>query len=300
MIFPVKHLPQVIPIGIQTENGVESIGFDVKPWLDAYGDLTLSVWPTRPGENAAYRVADQNMELIGTVLFWHPVTTDTAIPGVGKVEILGMSGDKRKLSGWCNTMIRETSLGSTQEPPEAARPWVEEVVAAAGKAENAVDKMPSIGESGNWLLWNPDNEHYEDSGYPSRGQNGDTRVFVGTQFPPEEAEVWINPQGMVDGDDLPTASHNQKGAVVVGKGLVMNGDVLNAEVTKADLEEIDIDFGTGNAGKLVYIGSDGKMTPLVVGYGLTIANGVLRVTGSQVVRAICGSFRSGEAICGEV
>ena len=142
MIFPVKHLPQVIPIGIQTENGVESIGFDVKPWLDEFDGLKLSVWPTRPGENAAYPAAD--VELVGTVLYWKPNGVDTAIAGNGKVEILAITGDKRKLSGWCETNVKATSLAVTQEVPEAARPWVDEVLDAADEAKRQADRAEKI------------------------------------------------------------------------------------------------------------------------------------------------------------
>ena len=144
MIYPIKHLPPVIPVGVQTESGVESIGFDVKPWLDEFDGLKLSIWPTRPGENAAYRVADENMELVGTVLYWHPVLNDTAIAGNGKVEILGITGDKRKLSGWCETNVKASSLASTQEVPEAARPWVDEVLEAADEAKRQADRAEEI------------------------------------------------------------------------------------------------------------------------------------------------------------
>lgn len=142
MIHPVKHLPQVIPIGIQTESGVESVGFDVKPWLDEFDGLKLSIWPTRPGENAAYPAA--NVELVGTVLYWYPNETDTAISGTGKVELLGLTADRRKLSGWCDTMVRPTSLATTTEAPEAARPWVDEVIGAAEEAKKQADRAEQI------------------------------------------------------------------------------------------------------------------------------------------------------------
>lgn len=213
MICPIKHLPQVIPIGIQTENGVESIGFDVKPWLQEFENLSLSIWPTRPGENSAYRVADKNMELIGTVLYWKPNDVDTAIAGNGKVEILAITGDKRKLSGWCETNVKATSLAVTQEVPEAARPWVDEVLDAAEEAKRQADRA---------------------------------------------AEIVENASG---------------------------GSVT---------------FDPKDAGKLVYISQGGKLIPLELGFGLEIKDGKLEVTDRQIVRAICGTFRSGEAICGEV
>lgn len=142
MIYPIRHLPQVIPIGVQTESGVEAVGFDVKAWLDEFDSLALTVWPTRPGEAAAYPAAD--VELVGTVLYWHPNGADTAVEGVGKVEVLGVTGDKRKLSGWCGTTVRATSLGTTQDPPEAARPWADKVLAAAEEAERQADRAQDI------------------------------------------------------------------------------------------------------------------------------------------------------------
>lgn len=144
MIYPIKHLPHVIPIGIQTESRVEAIGFDVKPWMDEFEGLKLSIWPTRPRESAAYRVKDSNVYLVGTVLYWYPDWNDTAIEGTGRVEVLGVTGDKRKLSGWCDTMVRATSLATTQEPPDAARPWVDEVLDAAEEAKKQADRAEQI------------------------------------------------------------------------------------------------------------------------------------------------------------
>ena len=127
--YNILHMPDMVDIGYQTESGVREIGLDVKPWLEAYGDLTLSIWLTRPGEDVAYPAAD--IERMGTVLYWTPNGADTAIDGVGRVEVLGLTVEKRKLSGWCKTLVRATSLAKTQDPPEAAAPWVDSVLGAA-------------------------------------------------------------------------------------------------------------------------------------------------------------------------
>lgn len=146
MIYPIQHLPDKIPLGHQTEKGVTEIGFNVKPWLDAYEGIDLSVWPTRPGEAAAYPAAD--IRLVGTVLYWYPNETDTAIAGEGKVEIVGITGDKRKLSGWCGTSVKETSLGGTQDPPEGIKPYYEGIIDAAKDVKADVD----VGDGGLFLV----------------------------------------------------------------------------------------------------------------------------------------------------
>lgn len=293
MIHHINHLPHVIPIGIQTESGVEAIGFDVKPWLDEFDGLTLSIWPTRPGESAAYRVADKNMELVGTVLYWRPNAADTAIEGTGKVELLGLTADKRKLSGWCDTMVRPTSIATTTEAPEAARPWVDEVLSAAKEAKKQADRAEQIANdmSGGVVTgavrYDAEQTLTEEEKARARknigadeveNEPGANNVYIGSGPPPEEAEVWIDPEGIVDDNDWPTASKTTKGLVRIGDGLTMAGEVLNAEVRKKDLEDLTPSFGEENAGKLVYIGQDGKLLPLEIGFGLEITDGVLRVT----------------------
>lgn len=220
MIYPIKHLPPVIPVGVQTESGVESIGFDVKPWMDEFDGLSFSVWVTRADDASAYPAAD--VELVGTILYWQPNVVDTAVAGAGKVEILAITGDKRKLSGWCGTMVKATSLAATQETPEAARPWVDEVLEAADEAKRQADRAEEIandlaggGFTGAVRFDKPQDLTEEqkeqarenigatvgEEGPP--GPPGDTRVYVGSDTPPEGAEVWINPQGVVKEDEIP-------------------------------------------------------------------------------------------------
>lgn len=66
------------------------------------------------------------------------------------------------------------------------------------------------------------------------------------------------------------------------------------------LNAISSGYGVDNAGKLVYIGHDGKLIPLALGDGLAIVDGVLCLTNRQVAEAICGEVLCGNAICGEV
>lgn len=141
MRIPIAHMPPVIPVGVQTESGVEDIGVDVSPWLAKWPGMTVAVWLTRPGEMSAYPAG--NVQMDGNVLIWRPDGYDTAIPGSGKMEILGLTqdGEKRKLTGdGVTTMIRSTTLASTAEPGVAEKPWVDKVLDAAQRAEDAADR----------------------------------------------------------------------------------------------------------------------------------------------------------------
>ncbi len=59
------------------------------------------------------------------------------------------------------------------------------------KATLAVGRMPYIGENGNWFAWDGHNETFYDTGV--RAQSG-SEVYYGDN-PPEEADVWIDPNG---------------------------------------------------------------------------------------------------------
>lgn len=65
----------------------------------------------------------------------------------------------------------------------------------ANKAEAAVGKTSYIGENGNWFEWNSKWGQFVDTGI--RAQAGSV-VYVGTE-PPEEANVWVNPELDYDG-----------------------------------------------------------------------------------------------------
>jgi hypothetical protein len=60
----------------------------------------------------------------------------------------------------------------------------------------------------------------------------------------------------------------------------------------------NVNYGSENAGKLLYVGSDGFATVLALGAGLTIVDGVLTITSQIVTSAICGQAVCGKAICG--
>lgn len=134
MIYPINRMPKEIPIGIQTEEGVCIVAIDCSPWVEQWPGMVCSAMHTRPGEDTTYPVT---CEWDGHILRWVVSLADTEIPGHGIVEIIGLADGKRKLSGKTHTKIAETSVLAPGEAPEPIRPFVDQVLDAAARAEQA-------------------------------------------------------------------------------------------------------------------------------------------------------------------
>lgn len=122
--YPVQRLPVVIPIGVQTETGVEEIGFDVSAWAKKWPDMEVTVWHRLPGQADAYLCRSRRE---GDIVYWEVTDTDTQTPGTGRVELMGTTSTGRKLSGSTATRIKDTIAATTQDPPLAPPTWEETV-----------------------------------------------------------------------------------------------------------------------------------------------------------------------------
>lgn len=71
----------------------------------------------------------------GNELVWVIGAGDTAVAGLGSMQVLGVADDKRKLSAAAETLIRPATTPKSAEPPEVDRPWVDRVLAAADVVE---------------------------------------------------------------------------------------------------------------------------------------------------------------------
>lgn len=91
--------------------------------------------------------------------------------------------------------------------------------------------------------------------------------------------------------------------------LTVNGHVGDVNLTPGDIgaasadsleNKLDKAPGEAHAGKLLYVASDGSITPLALGTGLRIINGALCITGAAAsAAAICGqAVCANDTICG--
>lgn len=221
--YKIDALPLRLVIGRQTETGVEMVQFDCTAWLSIWPDMEISIWPMRPGEIAAYPAI---VERAGNIITWTITDVDTAVDGEGSVEVMGMADGKRKLSARAVTHILASGLGNTQERPEGARPWVDEVLDAAKRAEDAAAEAaevsvhpPIIGDNGNWWLWDATANAYVDSGKPSQGAGGGSSdVAIDTTL------------------SVPGAAADA--AVVGGKIEELSEEIVDLDKAKADYFEV--------------------------------------------------------------
>ena len=137
MDYTIDTLPSRLTLGRQTETGVTDIRIDMSEWLKQWPELTISIWPTRPGEKAAYP-ADTYMD--GSAIIWRVNNADTAIAGSGTVQIMGVADGQKKLSKIMTTYIANTTTGVTTVPPAAAQPWADGVAASAASAQQAAQR----------------------------------------------------------------------------------------------------------------------------------------------------------------
>lgn len=100
----------------------------------------------------------------------------------------------------------------------------------------------------------------------------------------------------LDGTGKVRITTYSKGNIEVLPADWRNGDEVD-EPTQATPtlweSKVDKNQGTENTGKLLYVGGDGKITPLELGAGLAIQDGKLVITSAPVTSSILGTAKLG-------
>ena len=213
MALQINKLPNYILIGRQTENGVNEIEIDVSEWLEHWPGMNISIMHTRPGDTYAYPTATH---MNGSCIVWEISNADTAIHGLGTVEIMGILDGKKKLSRIVQTHISKTTTATTSNIPEAAKPWVDDVLDAAHRAEEAANEI--------------------------KGMNVEVQTLEpGTQATAEWAGGLLKlgiPAGQNGDATVSIASRETAGVVIVGENMKIDGNgVLSVDTANAAEED---------------------------------------------------------------
>lgn len=117
-----------ICIGKQGENLATRIDVDVTPWKTEYPTGTISLFVVPPVGNGYLAALEEN----GNTVRWLIRDTDTASIGSGKVELILKDADGTviKSATAYTACIPSISSDEPADPPEAIRPWVEQILDA--------------------------------------------------------------------------------------------------------------------------------------------------------------------------
>lgn len=162
---------RLIPLGREGENLARQIVFDVSAWQAEYGPGTVSLIARRSGEDDPYPCA---VTVDGAQAAWPVTAADTARPGSrGRCELqYRVDGVLVKSESW-HTFVADALGEPVPEPPEPQQAWVDRVLEAGRRAQDAAVNPPRLGESGTWLVWDLEAGEYADTGTAAAGPAGE-------------------------------------------------------------------------------------------------------------------------------
>lgn len=187
-------------IGRRGENLALRVIFPVAKWVEVYGNGQFQLIHRRAGDSAPYPVA---VTVDGGNVLWDVTSADTAVVGTGACELQYYAGDVLAKSRTWETRVLPALDDAGPVPPEPEQSWVEQVLDAASRAEDSLDKQPYPNpNTGTWWRWNSETEQFEDTGEPYSGGGGGGVPPGGTEG------QYLRKNSATEGDagwsDLPT------------------------------------------------------------------------------------------------
>lgn len=191
-MFEVNQLCGQMHIGKQGENLARIVYFDEpSTWEKDFGEGRCELLHQRNGDSAPYPV---KLEMVDGRYCWKITAADTAIVGDGKCELRYIVNDVVIKSKIWTTTVLEALGDASEEAPEPQKAWVDQVLEAADKVEDAVVHCPIIGENGNWLVYDFNVGGYVDTGISASGEVLTEEQLANIDAVPDKA----------DKKDLPT------------------------------------------------------------------------------------------------
>ena len=130
MIYKADGVHVTIPIGRVGERNVRTVEFDISDWITKFGEGSVSLLIRRSKEDVVYPAL---ISRDGQTVTWNVSDTDTAVKGIGKGELIYTVNDKVKKGTVFNFMVSDALTGTSENPPEPYKTYVEKVVEAVGK-----------------------------------------------------------------------------------------------------------------------------------------------------------------------
>ena len=134
-----------IRIGRQGENIATRIDVDVTPWKTEYPTGTISLFVVPPVGNGYLAAIEED----GNTIRWTIRDTDTAYDGHGKAELIltDASGAVMKSVTAYTICAKSPSAAEPADPPEAIRPWVEQILEAIKSGDVSAEAIAAAVEA---------------------------------------------------------------------------------------------------------------------------------------------------------
>lgn len=138
-----------INLGIQGENIIEHIIFNISSWIEEFGEGDAYVYAQRKGDENPYPVA-LDMDLDAGTATWTLNATDTAVKGKGKAQLVyvvdedgteAITDDEIKKTRVFSTTVQTSLIPASEENPDAYETWLEVLGGYTARIEAAEDDI---------------------------------------------------------------------------------------------------------------------------------------------------------------
>lgn len=136
-----------INLGIQGENIVEQVIFNISSWIEEFGEGVAYVYAKRKGDVDPYPVALE-MDLTKGTATWDLTAADTAYKGKGSAQLVyvvdedgevAITDDEIKKTRVYATTVQTSLVASSTENPDAYDTWLEVLGGYTARIEAAQD-----------------------------------------------------------------------------------------------------------------------------------------------------------------
>lgn len=132
-----------ISIGFEGENNARTIVFDVKQWIEDYGNGTALLVHQRPGDAEPYPCATEQK---AGIIEWAVQQADIITGGYGRAQISYKVGDNIVARSPIFKTVACASI-SAAETGEPGQDWINEVLDAAVQAAQSAENAEKSEES---------------------------------------------------------------------------------------------------------------------------------------------------------
>ena len=170
-----------IELGERGENAVIEVVLDFAPWVEEFGEGSVSLYVKRNGDATAYPVF---LDINGAEATWTISDTDTNKLGRGEAEFVYIVGEKIEKTAVFGFFVKRDIGKPDDTPPDGFEIWLDrlagyvadvqnvasEAEASAELAQEAVGHYPKIVDD-YWYVWDAENEEFVNTNVIAEGHS---------------------------------------------------------------------------------------------------------------------------------